>query len=139
MNSMLFTLAQAAEDYPSSSGGGGMIGALFGGVFFLIWLVVFVVVVAGLWKVFEKAGEPGWAAIVPIYNIITLVKISGKEMWWVILFFLPCANIVAAVMISMEVAKKFGQSTGYGLGLAFLPFIFYPMLGFGSAQYNRNA
>ena len=56
-----------------------------------------------------------------------------------ILFFLPCANIVAAVMVSLDVARKFGQGTGFGLGLAFLPFIFYPMLGFGSAQYNRNA
>jgi hypothetical protein len=138
MNSMYWALAQAAEDYPTSDGGGA-IAALFGGVFFLIWLVVVVVIVAGLWKVFEKAGEPGWAAIVPIYNLIVLVKISGKEMWWVILFFLPCANFVAAVMISLEIAKKFGQSTGYGIGLALLPFIFYPMLGFGSAQYNRNA
>ena len=138
MNSMLWALAQAAEDYPGAEGG-GVIAALFGGVFFLVWLVVVVVVVAGLWKVFEKAGEPGWAAIVPIYNIIVLVKIAGKEMWWVILFFLPCVNFVAAIMVSMDIARKFGQSTGYGIGLALLPFIFYPMLGFGSAQYNRNA
>lgn len=135
MNSMLLALAQVDETVPSQ--GGGLVAALFGGVFFLIWLVVCVVVVAGLWKVFEKAGEPGWAALVPIYNIVTLVKISGKEMWWVIVFFV-CAP-VAAIMISLDVAKKFGQSTGYGLGLALLPFIFYPMLGFGSAQYNRSA
>jgi uncharacterized membrane protein YoaK (UPF0700 family) len=98
-----------------------------------------VIVVAGMWKVFEKAGEPGWAALVPIYNIIVLVKIAGREMWWVILFLLPCANFVAAVMISIDIARKFGKDTLYGIGLAFLPFIFYPMLGFGDAQYNRNA
>jgi hypothetical protein len=136
MNSMYWALAQAAEDYPTADGGGA-IAALFGGVFFLIWLVVVVAMVAGMWKVFEKAGEPGWAALVPIYNIIELVKISGKEMWWVIVFFV-CGPI-AAIVISLEIAKKFGQGMGFGLGLAFLPFIFYPMLGFGSAQYNRNA
>ena len=136
MNSMLLTLAQAAEESPSS-GGGGMIAALFGGVFVIIWLVVVVGWIAGLWKVFDKAGEPGWAAIVPIYNLVTLVKISGKEMWWVIVY-LFCFP-VAAIIICLEVAKKFGQGTGFGIGLALLPFIFFPMLGFGSAQYNRSA
>jgi hypothetical protein len=106
-------------------------------VFLIIWLVVVVAAVAGLWKVFEKAGEPGWAALVPIYTSVTLVKISGKEMWWVIVF-LVCFP-VAAIVVFIEVAKKFGKGTGFGLGLAFLGFIFFPMLGFGSAQYNRNA
>ena len=97
------------------------------------------IVLAGMWKVFEKAGEPGWAALIPIYNVIVLVKIAGREMWWVLLFLLPCANFVAAVMISLDIARKFGKDPLYGIGLAFLPFIFYPMLGFGDAQYNRSA
>jgi uncharacterized membrane protein YoaK (UPF0700 family) len=92
-----------------------------------------------MWKVFEKAGEPGWAAVIPIYNVIVLVKIAGREMWWVLLFLLPCANFVAAVLISLDIARKFGKDPLYGIGLAFLPFIFYPMLGFGDAQYNRSA
>jgi uncharacterized membrane protein YhaH (DUF805 family) len=138
MRSVMWALAQI-EDGSSASDGGGIFAALFGGVFLLVGLVVFVIVVAGMWKVFEKAGEPGWAAVIPIYNVIVLVKIAGREMWWVLLFLLPCANFVAAVMISLDIARKFGKDPLYGIGLAFLPFIFYPMLGFGDAQYNRNA
>ena len=63
------------------------------------------IVAAGMWKVFEKAGEPGWAALIPIYNLVVLVKIAGKEMWWVVLMLLPCINFVAAVMISSTYAQ----------------------------------
>ena len=138
MKSMLWALAQV-EDGTAASEGGGIIAALFGGAFFLVFLVVFVIVAAGMWKMFEKAGEPGWAALVPIYNLVVLVKIAGKEVWWVILMLLPCVNFVAAVLICIDIARKFGKDTLYGVGLAFLPFIFFPMLGFGAAQYNRSA
>ena len=138
MRSVMWALAQI-EDGTAASEAGGIFAALFGGAFLLVGLVVFVIVVAGMWKVFEKAGEPGWAAVIPIYNVVVLVKIAGRELWWVILFLLPCVNFVAAVMISLDIARKFGKDTLYGIGLAFLPFIFYPMLGFGGAQYNRNA
>ncbi len=138
MRSVMWALAQI-EDGTAASEGAGIFAALFGGALGLVALLVFVIVVAGMWKVFEKAGEPGWAALVPIYNIIVLVKIAGREMWWVLLFLLPCVNFVAAVMISLDIARKFGKDTLYGIGLAFLPFIFFPMLGFGDAQYNRNA
>ena len=116
-----------------------MVAALFGGVFFIIILVVLLVVVAGMWKVFEKAGEPGWASLVPIYNFFVLVKIAGREAWWAILLLLPCVNFVALPMVCIDVARKFGKDTLYGIGLAFLGVIFFPMLGFGSAQYDRNA
>ena len=137
MRSVLFALAQVEDG--TASEGGGLIAALLGGAFSLVFLLVFVIVAAGMWKVFEKAGEPGWAALVPIYNLLVLVKIAGKETWWVVLLLLPCVNFVAAVMICIEVARKFGKDTLYGVGLAFLPFIFFPMLGFGAAQYNRSA
>lgn len=138
MKSMLGALAQVGYDTPPSEGG-GIIAALFGGAFFLVFLLIFVIVAAGMWKMFEKAGEPGWAALVPIYNLVVLVKIAGKEAWWVVLMLLPCVNFVAAVMICIDIARKFGKDTLYGVGLAFLPFIFFPMLGFGAAQYNRSA
>jgi hypothetical protein len=105
----------------------------------LIWLAVLVLVIAGFWKVFVKAGEPGWAAIVPIYNIITLLKIAGRPAWWFILMILPIVNFVVAILVSIDVARKFGKGTGFGIGLALLPMIFYPMLGFGSASYNSAA
>lgn len=108
-------------------------------VFWLIYAVVIIVTVAGIWKVFEKAGEPGWAAIIPIYNVIVLLKIAGKPVWWIILLLIPLVNFIVSILVSIEVAKRFGKGAGFGIGLALLPFIFYPVLGFGDARYNPNA
>lgn len=120
--------------------GAGIAGCLGGGLGCIVGLAFFVVIAAGMWKVFEKAGQPGWAAIVPIYNAYILVtEIARKEILWFILLLIPGVNIVIAIILSIDVARKFGQGTGFGIGLAFLPFIFYPILGFGSAQYNPNA
>ncbi len=100
----------------------------------LVMLAIFVVVVAGAWKVFTKAGQPGWAAIVPIYSTyVFVVEIAKKDMVWFLLsLFIPFAIIVPC----MDVAEKFGKERTYGLGLFFLPFIFFPMLGFSDAQYQ---
>ena len=104
---------------------------------FIIWLVVMVLMIAGMWKVFSKAGEPGWAAIVPIYNIIVLLKIAGKPMWWLVMILIvPVANIVFAIMALAAMAARFGKGGGFVAGLIFLPFVFYPILGFGDAQYT---
>lgn len=105
----------------------------------LVWLLIVVLMIAGMWKVFQKAGKPGWAAIVPIYNIIVLLEIAGKPAWWVILFIIPFVNFIIAIMLGISVAAKFGKGAGYGVGLALLSPVFYPMLGFGDAQYNPNA
>ena len=104
----------------------------------LIVLAITVVVVAGVWKTFEKAGEPGWAAIVPIYNLYVLVKISGNQWWWLILLFIPVINILAQAKISIDVADKFGQGILFGLGLLVLSFVFYPLVGFGDYQYRGS-
>ena len=114
------------------NGGMGLIG---GGLFFLLMMAFAVVMIASMWKVFVKAGKPGWAAIVPIYNIIVLLEIVGKPVWWIVLFFIPLVSIVALVLISIEMAKCFGKTTGFGICLAFLSFIFYPILAFGDARY----
>src|SRR5262245_22495872 len=84
-------------------------GELFAGAFCFIWPVVFILTVLGWWKLFEKAGQPGWAAIVPIYNLYVLVTISGKEIWWMILYFVPCLGFIAHLIVCMEVAKRFGK------------------------------
>lgn len=102
----------------------------------VIYLAIIVAIIAGLWKIFEKAGEPGWAAIVPIYNLYVIVKISGKPTWWLVLFLIPIANLVASIIVWIEVAKKFGKSEGFGVGLALLGPIFVPILGFSDAQYE---
>ena len=107
----------------------------FGVVFAIIWLAVIGVMVASMWKVFVKAGQPGWAAIVPIYNLIVLLKIAGKPSWWLFLFMIPVANFVVAYLVIVSLAKSFGKGTGFGLGLLFLGPVFYPILGFGDATY----
>lgn len=119
-------------------GGGGMVAALaaFGLIFMLIWVAVVVLVIASMWKIFVKAGEPGWAAIVPIYNAIVLLKIVGKPVWWIVLMIIPLVNIVIMIMVVIGLANSFGKGAGFGIGLLLLPFIFYPMLGFGSAEYQ---
>jgi hypothetical protein len=122
----MFSVAQEVEYSASASGGSAI-------VILIVELLVAVLCIAGIWKVFTKAGEPGWAAIIPIYNLIVMVKIAGKPTWWVVLYFIPLVSIVPAFVIPIGIAQRFGKSTGFGIGMALLPFIFYPMLGFGDA------
>jgi Family of unknown function (DUF5684) len=111
-------------------------GAIIGLFFLAVELLIIVAIIAGFWKVFVKAGKPGWAAIVPIYNVVVLLEIAGKPLWWVLLFLIPIVNIVMAVIVGIAVAKAFGKSDAFGIGLGLLGFIFYPILGFGDAQYQ---
>ena len=105
----------------------------------LVQLVILAIVVAGMWKAFEKADEPGWAAIIPIYNVYVMIKISGNEWWWLILLLIPLINIIAFAKISIDVAKAFGQGLGFGLGLWLLSFIFWPLIGFGDYRYQGGS
>jgi hypothetical protein len=104
--------------------------------FLAIGLAIIVVTIAGMWKVFTKAGKPGWAAIIPIYNMIVLLEIIGRPVWWVILMFIPVVNLVISFIIYYELAPAYGKDVGFTLGLFFLPFIFFPILGFGSSTYQ---
>ena len=110
--------------------------AIIGLLFLAFELAIIIAVIAGLWKTFVKAGKPGWAAIIPIYNVIVMLQIAGKPIWWLILFLIPIVNIVMCILVGIAVAKAFGKSTGFGIGLALLGPIFYPILGFGEAQYQ---
>ena len=105
-------------------------------LFFLIAIGVFLVTIAGMWKVFEKAGNPGWASLVPVYNMILLVRMAGKPDIWILYMFIPFVNFVIAILVMMDLAKRFGQSAGFGVGMILLPMIFYPILGFGNARYQ---
>lgn len=116
--------------------GGGIFGALFGGFSFICWLAVIVLIIAGFWKTFEKAGQPGWAAIIPIYNLYVLCLIAGRPGWWVLLYFIPFVNIIVSLLIAIDVAKAFGKDVLYGVILLwFFQAIGYLLLGFGDAQY----
>ncbi|WP_395717978.1 DUF5684 domain-containing protein [Prosthecobacter sp.] len=101
----------------------------------LIILALVIFMIAAVWKVFAKAGEPGWACLIPIYNIIVLLKISGKPVWWIILFIIPFVNFIISLLVSLGLAKNFGKGGGFGVGLWLLGPIFFPILGFGDAKF----
>ena len=102
----------------------------------IIYFIIMIVVLASFWKVFVKAGRQGWEGIIPIYNCYILLKIVDKPIWWLILIFIPIVNIIVGFLLSMALAERFGKSTGFAVGMLFLPFIFYPILAFGDAQYK---
>jgi len=107
-----------------------------GGILFIIIAIAGAIfLIAAMWKVFEKAGQPGWGVLIPIYNIYLLLVIAGKPGWWLILFLIPLVNLVISILVYRDLARNFGKDALFGLGLAFLGIIFWPILGFGSAQY----
>ncbi|HXX42170.1 MAG TPA: DUF5684 domain-containing protein [Chthoniobacterales bacterium] len=108
-------------------------------MFWVIWTAVMLLVIAAMWRVFSKANQPGWASIIPIYNVYVWCKIVGRPGWWVILMLIPFVNFIILIILSLDMAKSFGKGAGFGIGLAFLGFIFLPILGFGSAQYQGAA
>jgi len=108
-------------------------------IFTLIYIALIVAMIAGCWKVFAKAGQPGWAIFIPFYNFYVMCQIAGRPGWWLLLLFIPLVNFVIAIIVAIDIARKFGQSAAFGIGLAFLGFIFYPILGFGDATYDANA
>ena len=139
MSALVPSLAFLMLQEASEDGGGGAAAAVGGGIGLIIGLLVAVIVIASMWLLFTKAGEPGWAAIVPIYNIIVLLKIVGRPAWWIILYIVPFVNFIVLILVCIDLARKFGKGTGFGLGLAILGIIFFPILAFGDAQYNPAA
>jgi hypothetical protein len=91
---------------------------------------------AGVWMTFTKANQPGWAALIPFFNIYIMLKIGGNEWWWLLVLFVPIANLYALYKVFSGVARGFGQGIGFALGLWFLGFIFFPLLGFGNYTYQ---
>ena len=105
----------------------------------LIGLAILVFFIAAAWKVFTKAGKAGWLVLIPIVNLYTLLKIAGRPGWWLVLLLIPLVNLIISILVALDLAKSFGKGAGFGLGLAFLGPIFYPILGFGSATYKGPA
>ena len=112
---------------------------LFQLVFWVIYTIVLVLMVIALWKVFVKAGEPGWACLIPFYGWWVLMKISCKNtVLWFILMFIPFVNFVAVTVSLIGLAKSFGKEVGTILLLIFFPFIGLPMLAFGDAEWDPD-
>ena len=107
-----------------------------GPVFWICWLAFTILMIAAWWKIFSKAGQPGWAAIIPIYNWIVWCKIVGRPWWWILLLLIPFVNLIILIILMIDLAKSFGKGVAFGIGLILLAVIFFPILGFGSAQYQ---
>lgn len=106
-----------------------------GAILLIINLAVIGLLVASMWKLFEKAGQPGWACILPIYNLIVLLKIIGKPTWWILLLIIPIVNFVILIIVYHNLSLSFGKDIGFTFGLILLGIIFLPILGLGDAQY----
>ena len=103
----------------------------------LVYIAIIVFEIAALWKVFVKAGHPGWAAIIPIYNIYVLLKVIGRPGWWLLLFLLGSSRSWAgswsssSASSSPSIWRSRSPRAAFAVGLFFLNFIFVPILGFG--------
>ena len=101
-----------------------------------IGFVLAVAALAGAWQVFVKAGREGWEAIVPVYNIYVLTVITGQRWWLLIFCLIPVVNLIAVGFLCWKLAERFGQIWPFAIGLLLMPFVFYPLLGFGDAKYT---
>lgn len=119
-------------DQTSGSGSSALIGNI-------VSLVIAILIIAAYWRIFAKAGQPGWAAIIPIYNIFVLLRVVGRPWWWFIMLLIPVVNIIFGIILINDLSKSFGHGIGYTLGLLFLSLIFIPILGFGGSQYTGPA
>jgi len=119
------------KPYTSDSNAAG------GAGFWIITLALVAIVVVAMWKVFEKAKKPGWAALIPIYNNFVLLQIVGRPTWWILLYFIPFVNLIINIIVAVDLAKSFGKTTTFGvIGLFLFGFIGFPMLAFGKDTYK---
>src|SRR5512133_1149421 len=105
------------------------------GTVIILYLAVIVLMIVSMWKIFTKAGKPGWACLIPIYNIIVMLEIIGKPWWWLLLMLIPVVNLVFSIWAVNLLSKSYGHGVGFTLGLIFLSFIFIPILGLGESKY----
>ena len=120
----------------------------------VVYAIILVLMIVSMWIIFSKAGKPGWAAIIPIYNIIVFVQVAQKGWGWILVFLLswvlmfipilgwiiyPILMLVAMIIVYHGISTSFGQGGGFTVGLVLLPFIFFPILAFGNAKWTAKA
>ncbi|HEX6258582.1 MAG TPA: DUF5684 domain-containing protein [Candidatus Saccharimonadales bacterium] len=142
---MFETIAQA-YDTTSMTTGGYVISPVAVTIVSLIGLAITIATLAGMWKIFQKAGHPGWKSIVPIYNMVIFMRIIGRSPWLLLVFLLAPIPLIGAIILlifgiitSHDLSKSFGKDVGMTVLLIFFPFVAYPMLGFGDATYQGPA
>jgi len=100
----------------------------------IVQLAILVFLTVCWWKIFTKAGQPGWFCLIPVFNIMVMLQIGGKPMWWVVGLIVPIVNFVVIIIMFIGIAERFGKGAGFGIGLTFLGIIFAPILAFGDAR-----
>lgn len=135
----MYSTATYAFLEPAQDGFFDTLGSIFSLTFGCVGLLLALAVIAGMWLIFQKAGEAGWKSIIPIYNIWVLCEIIGRPGWWVLLYFIPFVGFIVWVIMMIDLAKSFDRGIGFAIGLMFLPVIFYPLLGFSDMQYYGPA
>ena len=121
------------EEQQIDVAGGVLIGV---GIYFIIMLAISILLIISMYKIFKKAGMKEWKALIPFYNLVVIIQIAELPVWYIALSFIPFANIYAMFKICIEIAHKFGKSTGFGIASVFFSFICFPILAFGNAQYK---
>lgn len=101
----------------------------------ICFIPIMIFMIVTFWKIFSKAGQPGWASIVPIYNIICMLRIAGKPEWWIFLLLIPFANIYFGIVMINKISKAFGKDEAFTVGLILLSWIFFPILAFGKSKF----
>jgi hypothetical protein len=125
VNSFLLAISTGVTSAHASLGAGVWVGVAF----------VFGLTFAGYWRILAKVNEPGWAILIPIYGMVKLLHISRQSGWWALLACVPYLGVIATIVLSISLARVFGKGVLFGIGLLLLPFLFAPILGFGSAEY----
>lgn len=137
-------LAQVTYSMSAESSSSGMSGGALAAIYLVVAAVIIFHVI-GYWKTLTKAGETGPMALLLIisclipFAFIPALKIIGRPLWWVVLLYIPIVNIVVLAIVSIDLARKYGKGTGFGIGLWLLPPIFYMILGFGSSTYRGDS
>ena len=101
-----------------------------------VTLCIAIPTAAGAWRVFEKAGLPGWAVLLPVCNRMLILRLVGRPWWWLLLLLIPAVNLVIGGLMCLELAERFGKDPWFALGLVCLFLVFWPILGYGDARYS---
>ena len=105
------------------------------GIQLLIAVIISIIFIIGQWKLYEKAGFPGWASIIPIYNQYVLIKMATGSGLGLLFCFIPCVGIFYLFYVYYKLALAFGQGTCFAICMIFFTPIFFLILGFGNYQY----
>jgi hypothetical protein len=107
-----------------------------GPILTFVGIAIFLILLFGNWLMFQKAGQRGWTCIIPILNLLVLLRIVRRPLWWIVLMIIPIVNLVVFIIVMLDLAKVFGKGVGWAIGLILLPWIFLVILGLGAAQYQ---